>query len=266
MKFWKMSGAGNDFIMVDNRGGALSAVLSPEAIASLCRRGLSVGADGLIEIMESSGNSFRMRYSNSDGGEAQMCGNGARCICRFACELGMVAMGEMFSFESAAGVHRGLVTGDSEARIWMTEPVLHWPSGRILAGTDLETGFADTGVPHAVVFARNIEDGNFEKFAPLVRSAQEFGPAGANANWVQVQPNGSLLMRTWERGVEGETLACGTGAVASALIASTVYEDVALPVTVRVKSGLELTVGKDSNGWWLQGESRFIYRGETIYL
>ena len=264
MKFWKMSGAGNDFIMVDNRRGDLTADLSPERIASLCRRGLSVGADGLIEIMESAGNSFRMRYSNSDGGEAEMCGNGARCICRFACELGMVSMGDEFSFESAAGVHRGLVTGDAEARIWMTEPVLHWPKGKILTGTELEAGFADTGVPHAVVFTEDTEDGTFEKYAPLVRSAAEFGPRGANANWVKVLPDGSLSMRTWERGVEGETLACGTGAVASALIASTVHGYVTLPVTINVRSGLKLVVGNDHSGWWLQGESRFIYRGETL--
>jgi len=261
-----MSGAGNDFIMVDNRLGDLTCQLTPEVIASLCRRGLSVGADGLIELLEGSEHSFRMRYSNSDGGEADMCGNGARCICRFASELGIVSPGSEFFFESSAGVHRGLVTGSSEARIWMTDPVLHWVSGRFLRTTGLESAFADTGVPHAVIFTEDPADGQFEKYAPLVRSAEEFGPDGANANWVQVLPGGSLVMRTWERGVEGETLACGTGAVASALVASALYDNVKLPVTVRVKSGQDLVVGKDSRGWWLQGESRFIYRGETLHI
>lgn len=264
MIFWKMSGAGNDFIMVDNRSGDLTDRLTRKRIANLCRRGLSVGADGLIEIMESSEHPFRMRYSNSDGGEAEMCGNGARCICRFAHELGLVPRGEKFTFESAAGVHSGLVTGDSEARIWMTEPRLYWWSGRALSETGLETGFADTGVPHAVVFTDDVDDGTFETLAPLVRSAAEFLPAGANADWVQVLPGGSLVMRTWERGVEGETLACGTGAVASAMIAEAVHDSVTLPVTIRVRSGLDLVVGRDDTGWWLQGESRFIYRGETL--
>lgn len=264
MKFFKMSGAGNDFIMVDNRTGELSETLSAERIASLCRRGLAVGADGLIELIESSEHSFRMKYSNSDGCPADMCGNGARCICRFASELGIVTPGREFTFESAAGVHRGLVTGPAEARVWMTDPRLHWLSEKIDAGASFDAGFADTGVPHAVVFSGDIEDGMFERYAPRLRSAAEFGPDGANVNWVRVLPDGSLAVRTFERGVEGETLACGTGAVASALIGSSLYSNVRLPVAIRVRSGLELAVGKDSFGWWLQGESRFIYLGETL--
>ncbi len=266
MKFTKMSGAGNDFIMVDNRDGSLSRVLGRERIAELCRRGLSVGADGLIEIREDPVHAFAMKYYNSDGGAADMCGNGARCICRFAAELGMVETGVEFTFASDAGIHKGSITGDREARIWMTEPILHYLEKAIdvADGIVITTGFADTGVPHAVVFRDSIEDGSFEKYASVIRSLDEFGQEGANVNWVRVQRDGSMSIRTFERGVEGETLACGTGAVACALVASERFDSVTLPVRIAVKSGLLLTVGEDSSGWWLQGEAGIIYRAETI--
>lgn len=265
MIFWKMSGAGNDFIMTDNRDGGLTQAITGEYIASLCRRGLSVGADGLIEVRKSDEHAFRMKYYNSDGGQADMCGNGARCICRFALELGLVKMGEEFLFESDAGVHRGLVTGHSESRIWLTEPTLHFTGRTIEVGNEtIRAGFADTGVPHAVVMTGSLEDGSFEALAPVIRAHPVFGREGVNVNWIMEGPDGTLLMRTWERGVEGETLACGTGAVASAIIASERLDSVKFPVRIGVRSGLVLTVGHDGSGWWLQGESRFVYRGEIL--
>ncbi|MCD4706764.1 MAG: diaminopimelate epimerase [Candidatus Sabulitectum sp.] len=263
IKFLKMSGAGNDFIMIDNRDGIYSNHFNKEEITSLCRRGLSVGADGLIEIRKDPGLAFAMKYYNSDGSSAEMCGNGARCICRYALELGIVKPGVEFSFSSDAGRHLGMVTGNNEARIWITDPVLHFLRKDIGIESGVQVGFADTGVPHAVVFTNDLEDGSFETFASLIRSHGEFGPDGVNVNWVKVQEDGSMIMRTFERGVEGETLACGTGAVASALIASERFDSVALPVRITVRSGLDLTVGRDSTGWWLQGEARVIYRAET---
>ena len=264
LKFVKMSGAGNDFIMVDNRDGIYAALLTGKAIASLCRRGLSVGADGLIEIRNDPSHSFAMKYYNSDGGSAGMCGNGARCICRFALELGMVPSGAVFTFTSDAGIHHGLVTGDCEARIWTTEPVLHFVKKNIDIGIPVSPGFADTGVPHAVVFVSELEDGSFEEYAPILRHHPEFGPDGANVNWAKLNSDGSLEIRTFERGVEGETLACGTGAVACALVSSERVDFVSLPVRIAVRSGLDLTVGRDSRGWWLQGEARMVYRAETV--
>lgn len=263
IKFIKMSGAGNDFIMIDNRSGEYSSILTKEKIADMCRRGLSVGADGLIELVNHNEHRFAMKYYNSDGGAAEMCGNGARCICCFAAELGIVKTGVEFSFASDAGSHHGLVTGINEARIWLTEPVLHFLQKDIGLKNELHVGYANTGVPHAVVFTEDIEDGSFEKYAPVLRAHSEFGTNGANANWVKVLEDGSMVMRTFERGVEGETLACGTGAVASALIASERFDSVSLPVRIAVRSGLYLTVGSDSRGWWLQGEARIIYRAET---
>ena len=264
IKFLKMSGAGNDFIMIDNRDGENSSLLTGERIALLCRRGLSVGADGLIELRKDPSLAFSMKYYNSDGAPAGMCGNGARCICRFAVELGIVKQGDKFSFSSDSGRHTGLVTGESEARIWMTEPVIHFIEEKIQIGKEITVGFADTGVPHAVVFAENLEDGSFEKYASLLRSHTEFGTDGVNVNWVKIKEDGSLIMRTYERGVEGETLACGTGAVASVLIALKRFDSVSLPARITVRSGLDLFVGRDSQGWWLQGEARIIYRAEIV--
>ncbi|HPJ27714.1 MAG TPA: diaminopimelate epimerase [Candidatus Sabulitectum sp.] len=263
LTFWKMSGAGNDFIMVDGRNRE-SGPIHREMIAELCARGLSVGADGLIEILGSRGAAFMMRYYNSDGGRAEMCGNGARCICRFAAHLDLVPMNGEFLFESDAGIHRGIVLSDTEARIWTTEPRVHWLERPLSDPPGLVASFLDTGVPHCVVFAGDMEDGSFEELAPLVRRSLDMGEAGANADWVMVQPDGSLSMRTWERGVEGETLACGTGAVASALAAAEIFENVTLPVEIRVRSGRTLTVGRDHSGWWLQGEARIVYRGELL--
>jgi diaminopimelate epimerase len=264
IRFTKMSGAGNDFILVDNRNGAYTGRLTSETIAGLCRRGLSVGADGLIEIRNDSTHVFAMKYYNSDGGVADMCGNGARCICRFAAELGVVKPGVDFVFRSDAGSHKGRVTGNSEARIWMTTPVLHYLQKDFSFddGKVISAGSANTGVPHAVVFYE--DEGSFEKYARVIRSLKEFGPEGTNVNWVTVRDDSSLSVRTFERGVEGETLACGTGAVACALIASKRFDSVTLPVRIAVKSGLELTVGRDNSGWWLQGEAAIIYRAETV--
>lgn len=264
IKFQKMSGAGNDFIMIDNRNGQYTSLLGRKSIASLCRRGLSVGADGLIEIRTSPDDkyAFAMKYFNSDGGVAGMCGNGARCISRFAVELGIVKPGVEFSFKSDAGSHQGFVTGENEARVWMTEPVLHFLQKEINLEKSIQVGFADTGVPHVIVFADSIEDGAFEKYASPLRWHKDFGHQGTNVSWVKVLNDGSLIMRTYERGVEGETLACGTGAVASALIASKRFDTITLPVRIAVRSGLDLTVGMDSRGWWLQGEARIVYRAE----
>ena len=212
MRFVKMTGAGNDFIAVDNRGGALSQQLGREAIARMCSRALSIGADGLLELRESSSHLFRMRYYNSDGGAAEMCGNGGRCIAVFARMLG-IAGDEAFSFESDAGSHRALVCGPGEARIWMTEPKETFLERELaLPKGTARVSLVDTGVPHAVELSDGLDDTLFSN-AALIRSHSQLGSAGANYDLVARRGNG-LAIRTWERGVEGETLACGTGAAA----------------------------------------------------
>ena len=262
INFVKMTGAGNDFIMLDNRDGTFSNVLNTQLIEKLCKRAISVGADGLITIENSKTSAFNMKYYNSDGSRASMCGNGARCICQYACFLGIIEAGQEFSFTSDAGTHTGLVTSTNEARIWLTDPELFFLNKSITLQNVVKVNFADTGVPQVVVFTEDLNDGTFEEQSHLLRSHPEFGENGANVNWVKILPDGSLVMRTFERGVEAETLACGTGAVASALISLELYDSVKLPVAIKVKSGLTLKVGKDLKGWWLQGHALLVYTGE----
>lgn len=264
LDFVKMSGAGNDFIVVDNRDGSLDGTLSGPFIASLCARGLSVGADGLLELREDAGSAFRMKYYNSDGRVADMCGNGGRCIVEYAFSIGMVEPGMAFEFRSDSGVHRAMVTGRDESRIWMTPPTVHYLDRKTeLGGFLLGVSLVDTGVPHAVVITEGPESPPFRDIAPVLRSHPSFGAAGANANYLW-RRDGGLFMRTWERGVEGETLACGTGAVACAICAAGLM-GVEVPVGITVRSGLTLEVGNDDHGWWLQGEAREVYRGILVH-
>lgn len=261
-EFTKMSGAGNDFIVVDSRSNNLSRSLSAGFIAGICRRGLGVGADGLLELLSPSGSeSFRMSYFNSDGGRAPMCGNGARCICTFAFSRGLVKTREQFDFTSDSGLHHGMVLTPDSARIWMTEPSISYIGRDLDPEVGSPVSLVDTGVPHAVVLRERLDDGTFEKMAPILRNHPETGPAGANADWAMVMPDGSLSLRTFERGVEGETLACGTGAVAAVIVCLETLPGFTLPASVRVASGLTLTVGRDSMGFWLSGEARAVYKG-----
>lgn len=258
--FIKMSGAGNDFILIDNLDGTLDPPVTGELVRALCRRGLSVGADGVLEMKSDPEFPFRMSYYNSDGGEAEMCGNGGRCIAAFAARRGLVKPGEDFRFRSAAGVHRARVTGPDSARIWMTAPKIHFLDRKVRLGShELRLSFVDTGVPHAVAVTGGPDIPPFDETARRLRSHSMFGKAGVNANYLWTD-NGSMYMRTWERGVEGETLACGTGAVACAICAVELLGSTK-PVDIGVRSGLTLTAGTDGNGWWLQGEARAVYSG-----
>ncbi len=262
LRFTKMSGAGNDFIVVDNTGGDLSPLLTGAFIAGICRRKTGVGADGLLELLPPArGGVFSMGYYNSDGGRAPMCGNGARCICRFAAAAGLVEEGVEFLFTSDSGLHRGLVASGDTARVWMTEPSVAFLEREINFGPVWPVSLVDTGVPHAVTVRSHIHDGSFERWAEALRSHPDLGPGGANADWVKPLADGALEIRTFERGVEGETLACGTGAVAAALVMAKTTPGFRLPVEVLVKSGLKLTVGRDSHGWWLDGQAAEVYRG-----
>jgi diaminopimelate epimerase len=263
MQFSKMSGAGNDFIVVDNRSGQLDNLLTPDFIARICRRGLSVGADGLLELLPDPSSAFRMRYYNSDGRPAAMCGNGGRCIVRFASEAGLVPARGAMTFSSDGGLHRAEIEDSGEVRIWLREPrTVFLGESLALPSGSREVSLVDTGVPHAVVFVDTLGDGAFECDSPFLRRHGRLGPEGANADYAAKIPGG-LAMRTWERGVEGETLACGTGAVAVAFLAR---ELLGIPVPVRIltRGGQALHVGEDSFGWWLRGEARTVYRGVLV--
>ncbi len=264
MDFTKMNGAGNDFVVVDNRAGTLR--LTGEGIARLCDRHRGVGADGLLAVEPSeSGADFRMRYYNADGGEADMCGNGARCFARFAARL-LPGAPESLSFDTPAG----LITARFSAELVtvnMSAPHDHRsPAELDLAGEQASVHFLNTGVPHAVVFVEDVEAVDITTLGAALRRHEAFAPKGTNANFAQVLSPGSLSLRTYERGVEGETLACGTGVCATALLHH-LASGTPSPVSVRVRGGETLTVGfeKTPEGTFrnvtLTGPADFVFEG-----
>ncbi len=261
LEFTKMNGAGNDFVMVDNRDGESS--LTQEQIAELCDRHRGIGADGLIAV-EGSTEMPRMRYYNADGGEAEMCGNGARCFARFAAKLTGQSEGTL-SFLTMAGPIGADLLGD-RVRISMSTPhSLQLAHSLNLLGKDYEVHSLNTGVPHAVVFVEELETTPVFEAGRALRRHQRFAPAGTNANFVEVLAPGSLAIRTYERGVEDETLACGTGVTAAALIHH-LLTNTPSPIQVRVRGGETLEVGfKVENGHFLNvtlsGPADFVFKG-----
>jgi diaminopimelate epimerase len=265
LDFIKMNGAGNDFVVVDNR--ALDLPLSADRIALLCDRHCGVGADGLLAVEPSQeGADFRMRYYNADGGEAEMCGNGARCFARFARQL-IGGSCESLKLETQAGVITADFHGD-QVRIGMSKP--HgYAAGTPLsvAGSGLDVAFLNTGVPHAVVTVEDLTAVDVRTTGAALRYHEHFAPRGTNVNFVQSDDPGKLRIRTYERGVEDETLACGTGVVACALIhhLATGAES---PISVGVKGGDTLSVGFESSDQpgefdhvTLTGPADFVFSG-----
>ena len=264
LHFTKMNGAGNDFVVVDNRQGELA--LSRETIAHLCDRHRGVGADGLLAVEPAqNGADFRMRYYNADGGEAEMCGNGARCFARFAGRLAGIT-GKL-SFETEAGVISAEFVGDN-VRLAMSEPQglrLH-ESVRLEGGTTLTVHSINTGVPHAVVVTENLDSVPVQEYGAGIRYHAHFAPRGTNANFISPVNAQTLAIRTYERGVEGETLACGTGVVASALVFHELT-GAKSPVAVQVRGGDTLSVAfTGSRGVYqnvtLTGPADFVFDGE----
>jgi diaminopimelate epimerase len=239
LPFVKMSGAGNDFVVIDNR--ALNRSLTGEQIARLCDRHFGIGADGLlaVEPADQAQADFRMRYYNADGGEAEMCGNGARCFARFVHPLRR-ASAERVHFTTPAGMITGEYVGD-EVRIGLTAPTDAKVRQRADFGWgEIEYHFLNTGVPHTVVFVPDADQVEIVTQGRAIRRSPIF-PRGTNVNFVQVNESGGLIVRTYERGVEDETLACGTGVVASALLTHLVQR-LPLPLCVKVRGGDVLTV------------------------
>lgn len=266
LRFWKMNGAGNDFVVLDNRDLSLS--LSTEQIARLCDRHRGVGADGLllVEPAQNDGD-FRMRYYNADGGEAEMCGNGARCYGRFVNFLHEDKLSNI-KFETMAGIISAEFEGD-QVRINMSAPhTLKLAQELDVAGEKLTVHSVNTGVPHAVVFVDDLENVDVIKLGAGLRYHEAFKPKGTNANFAKVLGPNSIAIRTYERGVEGETLACGTGMVASALIHHELT-GAASPVSVLVKGGDTLRIGfeepspHDYTNVTLFGPADFAFSGEV---
>jgi diaminopimelate epimerase len=240
LPFVKMNGAGNDFVMLDNRDLSLS--LTGDQIARLCDRHRGVGADGLLLVEPATaGGDFKMRYYNADGGEAEMCGNGARCFGRFVNHLHGDTL-SLIHFETLAGMISAEFEGD-QVRINMSTPFdLKLNQTLPVAGETLTVHSVNTGVPHAVVFFEDVEPVAVRTLGAGLRYHEAFAPKGTNANFVQVQSPDSIRIRTYERGVEDETLACGTGMVACALIHHEL-SGAPSPIRVKVQGGDTLAVG-----------------------
>ena len=250
--FNKYQGAGNDFIIIDNQIGNFNQH-DFNLINRLCNRRFGIGADGLILICKSSQYDFEMKYFNSDGHEGSMCGNGGRCSADFAIRTGISR--KNLSFKAVDGIHKAL----SE------EGIIHLQMNDV-AEPRLINGnyFIDTGSPHYVVFKKDIETFDVNTEGRKIRLSKEFDPEGTNVNFVETEGNG-IYVRTFERGVEEETLSCGTGVTASAIISVLSGHFDSNTVRVRTNGG-DLSVSfkiteKRFSDVWLSGPATFVYEG-----
>jgi diaminopimelate epimerase len=266
LPFVKMSGAGNDFILIDHRRPFIAREAMPEFARLVCRRRFSVGADGLILIENSDQADFKWLFFNGDGSEAEMCGNGARCAARFAYMQGIAPAHHML-FETMAGIIEASVA-DVNVSIRMTAPQKVKLGGKLrLDSETIELHSMDTGVPHVVIFVDDLELVDVGALGSRIRHHPDFMPAGTNVNFVQRLADGTLKMRTYERGVEGETLACGTGATATALVAALVGR-ASSPVEIITSGGdrlviiFDLAADKTAHNVFLKGPAHVIYKGE----
>jgi diaminopimelate epimerase len=259
-----MNGAGNDFVLIDNRSRALS--LDRAQVAHLCDRHRGVGADGLILLLPCASGlaDWAWEFYNSDGSTGEMCGNGARCFARFVQRRTGNQSG--FTFETEAGIITARFQGD-RITVSLTEPKDLSLNEQVLLSAGKQTLHSlNTGVPHAVLFVPDADQAMVQQLGPEIRRHPRFAPKGTNVNFVQVLGPGSIRVRTFERGVEGETLACGTGVTASALIASRVHRFNS-PVQVQVQGGERLEVSfRDKNGGFadvcLSGPAEFVFEGK----
>jgi len=269
VEFCKMTGTGNDFILIDNRRARLAPALTPTLAKALCCRRRSVGADGLIVLSPSQRVDaalgkidFRWDFFNADGSSAEMCGNGGRCAARFAVGIGLA--GPELVFDTLAGPIRAWV-GRQTVTLELTPPTGWYDDLRLeIGGRTTTIHGVNTGVPHAVVPVDDLSSADVKNWGREIRFHRHFAPAGTNVNFIAAR-HGRLEVRTYERGVEDETLACGTGAVASALMAGRLGW-LKSPITVAVRSGEKLTIhfSQDESGVRqvrLEGAADHVYDG-----
>jgi diaminopimelate epimerase len=268
--FWKMSGGGNDFVVFDNRRDVFPKG-RPEVVAALCARGLGVGADAvlLLEPPETGEADFRMTYYNADGSEAPMCGNGALCIARFAREIGLAKNGAV-DFETGSGLYRAELSDErpSRVRLLMRDPKdVRTSLPEIEARGYAHAGLANTGTPHLIVLVPDLARVDVAKEGEALRWHPLFQPHGLNVNFVVVLGRRELATRTYERGVEDETLSCGTGAAAAATLTH-LWGLTEPPVVVHPPGGFDLTVHfqrvSDAavGHVMLEGDARMVFKGQ----
>lgn len=257
INFYKYHGTGNDFILIDNR--MRQFIPSQPGIARLCKRHTGIGADGMILLERSQRADFSMRYFNADGREATLCGNGGRCITAFAASLGLIENKTVFA--AVDGLHYAELTespgGEQLVRLKMND-----------AGNIRETmggKWIDTGSPHLVIFSDNLAEADVFTEGRMIRYNKVFSPDGVNVNFVEIQAE-DIFVRTYERGVENETLSCGTGVVASALALAYDRKNMESPVSIKTKGGLlKVWFEKEKEAFkniWLEGPVAFVYKGK----
>lgn len=265
LSFYKMNGAGNDFVVIDNR--SLTINLKRNQIAQLCDRQRGIGADGLLVVEPAeAGADFRFRYYNADGGEAEMCGNGARCFGKYTARL----LGENkthVTFETIAGTLSADIIGDN-VRIAMSDPFdIELTANVHVDGLLADVHVINTGVPHAVTFTDELKNFDVVRHGAAIRYHNHFAPNGTNANFATILNDQHIAIRTYERGVEGETLACGTGMTACALIHH-LLNGAPSPINVDVEGGETLEIGfipgpnQSFTDVTLTGPADFVFQGE----
>ncbi len=268
--FHKMQGSGNDFVLIDNRDLQLPRDAMPAWARAISPRALSVGADGVIFLEEPGDRDadYIWHFYNADGSRPEMCGNASRCAARLALRLGLA--GEAHVLGTDAGPIRAVVDeAAGRAKVALTPPrnmalniALTFPSATQLAPRTVH--FVDTGVPHVVIFTDETEDiaaMDIMTYGPALRYHERFAPAGTNANLAVVHGENTLTLRTYERGVEGETLACGTGAAAAGVLAHALGLT-GPALTVRTAGGDELGISQEDGVVFLEGPAKYIYKGE----
>jgi len=262
IKFSKMVATGNDFVIVDNRKSQIRGSKARLA-RSLCDRKLSIGADGLLFLENSRKADFRMRIFNPDGSEPDMCGNGSRCIALYA-KVHKIA-GSNMVIEAAAGMLSAMVSKGG-VRIKMTDPrAIKFFINLKIDKKTYELHYVDTGVPHVVYFINSFNKIDTFPLGRSIRYHKAFRPAGCNVNFVQVKSNNTLSIRTYERGVEAQTLACGTGATASAVMTG-ILKGFNSPVKVCTEGGILRIYFKNKNSKisdvFLEGEAEEVFEGQ----
>ncbi len=261
MQFYKYSGSGNDFIVIDNRNDKLC--IEPGVVVDWCKRREGIGADGVVLIGFSTKHDYTFRIFNADGSEAEMCGNGARCSVHFAYHVLKMKADRKFVFETMNGVYTGEIMFGNEVKLKMTE-LYEVDAIDISDLSGKRSLFLNTGVPHAVIQVSSVDDVNVKAVGSAIRNDSRF-PSGTNVDFFEVadKDNQSIRLRVYERGVEDETLCCGTGIMATAVSCAKFF-DWSGEVSVEVKGGkLKAIVDKGFKDLYFQGGVKLLYKGEV---
>ncbi len=270
IEFAKMNASGNDFIVFDNRSNMLShsAKTLPELAKALCERRRSIGADGMLVIEDSKAADFKMRIINPDGSEVDMCGNGSRCVALYAMENGIA--GKSMKIETGAGIVDAEVVGLDVKLALTNAKGLKLNRSLTIDKKEYKVHSINTGVMHAILFVNAIDKVKVDSLGSKIRRHKTFSPKGTNVDFVKVLGPNKISIRTYERGVESETYACGTGAAASAIISGLIH-GMSSHIDVHTKGGEALRVyfnirKKRVENIYLEGEARLVHKGVLSYV